>query len=215
MTKSKSKSKSKVKSKARSKANAGPEQAIPKSTFVLHINHKQFLTKRADEHAAAPREEKAGIVAKATEELLREYSITRKEDISKAKKVSYNSNMSVLNVRHTYNHQVVKAWFYDRNDRGETVIPVTKFGFLREMTAQRIWCYEQKLAITETVQTIIPDGPSDPNWIGQFSHQSTLLWKEACKDPEVLERYTEKAERFREGQASLSMKARYVTKCYN
>ena len=109
----------------------------------------------------------------------------------------------------------MKAWLYDRNDRGETVIPVTKFGFLKEMTAQRIWCYEQKLFITETVQTIVPGGPSDPNWIGEFSHQSTLLWKEACKDPELLEQFTEKAERFRQGQASLSMKARYFTSHYN
>ena len=95
------------------------------------------------------------------------------------------------------------------------MLPVTKFGFLKEMTAQRIWCYEQKLAITETVQAIVPDGPSDPSWIGQFSHQSTLLWQEACKDPEVLERFTEKAEKFREGQASPSIKARYVIKSYD
>ena len=92
MAKSKLRSKPKPKSKARSKSNASSERAVPKSTFVLRVNHKQFLIRRADEHAAAPSEEKASIIAKATEELLREYSITRKEDISKAKKVSYNSS---------------------------------------------------------------------------------------------------------------------------
>ena len=76
------------------------------------------------------------------------------------------------------------------------------------MTAQRIWCYERKSDITETVQSIIPGGPSDPLWIGEFSHQSTVLWKEACKTSGVLEEYEEKAEKFREGQASIETKAR-------
>ena len=88
----KSKSKSKSKSKAGNNANAGSGKAPPKSTFVLNASHKQFLARRAEEHAAALREEKPGIIAKATEELLREYSITRKEDISKAKKVSYSGD---------------------------------------------------------------------------------------------------------------------------
>ena len=86
-----------------------------------------------------------------------------------------------------------------------------KFGFVRGMTAQRIWIHEHKPSIMEATRNVVPGGPSDSKWIGEFSRQSTALWNQACKDPEILEEYNTKAEQFRDGQASLSVKARFVT----
>ena len=103
---------------------------------------------------------------------------------------------------------MIKAWFYDRNERQDKVLPMTKFGIVKEMTAQRMWIHENKRLITEATTNVIPSGPTDPKWIGEFSHQSTVLWKEACKTSGVLEEYEEKAEKFREGQASIETKAR-------
>lgn len=87
-------------------------------------------------------------------------------------------------------------------------MPFTKFGILKEMTAQRIWCYEKKADITSVVERLVPGGPSDRSWIGTYSHQSTILWQEATKDPKVLAEYERKAEEFREGQACQAVKAR-------
>ena len=77
------------------------------------------------------------------------------------------------------------------------------------MTAQRIWVHENKLLITDATRDVIPDGPADPNWIGEYSRQSTSLWQQACSaSPSIEDEYKEKAEQFRDGQASLAVKAR-------
>ena len=103
---------------------------------------------------------------------------------------------------------MIKAWFYDRNDRQDKVVPMTKFGIVKEMTAQRMWIHENKRLITEATTNVVPNGPTDSKWIGEFSHQSTVLWQEASNDPKTVEEYKEKEEQFREGRASLEVKAR-------
>ena len=71
------------------------------STFILTGEHKIFLTKRADEHAEATQQEKLKIVALAIQELLAEHSITSKEDIRKADKVCFISEILLSNHIHT------------------------------------------------------------------------------------------------------------------
>ena len=85
---------------------------------------------------------------------------------------------------------------------------MTKFGIVKEMTAQRMWIHENKRLITEATTNVVPNGPTDSKWIGEFSHQSTVLWQEASNDPKTVEEYKEKEEQFREGRASLEVKAR-------
>ena len=105
---------------------------------------------------------------------------------------------------------MIRTWFYDRNDRGESVVPIAKFGIVKEMTAKRLWTYENKQFVTDAVRETIPLGPSDPQWIGEYSRRSAQLWKAACKDPSTVQEYEDKAEKFKEGQASLAVKARLV-----
>ena len=81
------KAKSRTKSKLQPTANAGKQSTKWKSKFTLNAEHKRFLDEHADKHAVSPPEEKPEILKHATEELLHKYSITRKEDIAKAKKV--------------------------------------------------------------------------------------------------------------------------------
>ena len=80
------KSKSKTKSKSRQNSQGNPKS--PSTKFALTPDHKRFLTKRAEEHAQAVAAEKPRIVAKAIDELLKEYSVTELDDIQEAKKVS-------------------------------------------------------------------------------------------------------------------------------
>ena len=103
---------------------------------------------------------------------------------------------------------MIKAWFYDRNERQDKVLPMTKFGIVKEMTAQRMWIHENKRLITEATTNVVPNGPTGSKWIGEFSHQLTMLWQEASNDPKTVEEYKEKEEQFREGWASLEVKAR-------
>ena len=103
---------------------------------------------------------------------------------------------------------MIKAWFYDRNNCQDKVVPMTKFGIVKEMTAQCMWIHENKRLITEATTNVVPNGPTDSKWIGEFSHQSTVLWQEASNDPKTVEEYKEKEEQFREGRASLEVKAR-------
>ena len=105
---------------------------------------------------------------------------------------------------------MIRTWFYDRNDRGESVVPIAKFGIVKEMTAKRLWTYENKQFITETVRETVPSGPSDPQWIGEYSHRSAALWQAACKDSSTVQEYEDKAEKFKKGKASLAIKARLV-----
>ena len=105
---------------------------------------------------------------------------------------------------------MIRTWFYDRNDRGESVVPITKFGIVKEMTAKRLWSYENKQFITDTVRETVPSGPSDPQWIGEYSRRSAALWQAACKDSSTVQEYEDKADKFKEGKASLAIKARLV-----
>ena len=90
------------------------------------------------------------------------------------------------------------------------MVPIAKFGIVKEMTAKRLWSYENKQFITDTVRETIPSGPSDSQWIGEYSRRSAALWQAACKDSATVREYEEKAEKFKEGQASLAIKARFV-----
>lgn len=80
--------KSKSKSKSQSKRRSQEAAKSPRTKFTLTPDHKRFLTRRAEEHAQAATTEKPGIVAKAIDELLKEYSITERDDVQEAKKVS-------------------------------------------------------------------------------------------------------------------------------
>lgn len=106
------------------------------------------------------------------------------------------------------NVQTVKSWFYDRNDRKEKTVPISKFGFVRPMTARCLWRADNKQSIADSARQSVPVGPGDTKWIGEFSHQFKLHWDEACENEEVAEEYRERAEKFKEGQTSPEMKAR-------
>ena len=90
------------------------------------------------------------------------------------------------------------------------MVPIAKFGIVKEMTAKRLWTYENKQFITDTVRETILLGPSNPQWIGEYSHRSAALWQVACKDGATVQEYEDKAENFKEGRASLAIKARFV-----
>ena len=75
-----------AKSKSKSKRAERPSTTSAKTKFVLTLDHKRFLNKRAEEHAAAVATQKAGIVAKAIEEFLNAFSITRKDEIKQVEK---------------------------------------------------------------------------------------------------------------------------------
>ena len=90
------------------------------------------------------------------------------------------------------------------------MVPIAKFGIVKEMTAKRLWTYENKQFITDIVRETIPLGPSDSQWIGEYSRRSAQLWQAACKDSSTVQEYEDKAEKFKEGQASLAIKARLV-----
>ena len=78
----------KSKAKSKPKRTAQPSTEPTKTRFVLTPEHKRFLNERAEEHAAAIATQKPGIVAKAIEELLRAFSITRKDEIKQVSKAS-------------------------------------------------------------------------------------------------------------------------------
>ena len=85
--------KSNSKSKSKSKRTGQPSTAPAKTRFILTPDHKRFLNGRAEEHAAAVATQKPGIVAKAIEELLHAFSITRKDEIKQVSKASSISKL--------------------------------------------------------------------------------------------------------------------------
>ena len=69
--------------------------------------------------------------------------------------------------------------------------------------------HEHKVSITEATKAVVPDGPADAKWIGEYSRQSTFLWQQACSvNPGTEDEYNKKAEQFNDGQASLAVKTR-------
>ena len=90
-----------AKSKAKSKSKKSPQHpsTTPRTKFVLTPDHKRFLAKRAEEHATANHSEKPGIVAKAINELLAEYSVTHKDDVQEAKKVCFAQGITFCILR--------------------------------------------------------------------------------------------------------------------
>ena len=83
----------KSKSKSKSKRTEPASNSPPKTKFVLTLEHKRFLNERVEEHAAAVATQKPGIVAKAIEELLNAFSITRKDEIKQVSKARSNPKL--------------------------------------------------------------------------------------------------------------------------
>ena len=78
----------KSKSKTRAKTTRQRSTTPTKTKFVLSVAHKRFLNERAEEHAGAVTTQKPEIVTKAIEELLKAFSISRKDEIKQVSKAS-------------------------------------------------------------------------------------------------------------------------------
>ncbi|KAK7676097.1 hypothetical protein QCA50_020937 [Cerrena zonata] len=163
---------------------------VDQPEFVLTGAHKAHLEELADEHLAAPQKGKKGIVTKATDELIKQFGLKQEKRTIK---------------------EEIRSWFYERNDRKPKVIAASKFGFVKPMTAQRLWVGDNKSAIDKEVKKMVPSS-KDSKWIGEYSKMCSTMYKAAGTT--VHEEYDKRIAEFNEGIASRDVKASYGDYCY-